>query len=203
VKWGEDLLVLIGDRDKRSYALISDLVTRLGLQAELVRTGQEVLDAAQDREASLVVLSLQLTEPSAFEVCRSLREQHGERLPIVFVADDGCEERDEVAALLLGADDFFTKPLPEDRFLARVRRLLAGAAAQSPRLTLSPREQEVLELLAEGRRPAEIAEDLCITTKTASTHIEHILSKLGAHSQAQAVAFALRDGLTPSSSRRR
>jgi DNA-binding NarL/FixJ family response regulator len=60
---------------------------------------------------------------------------------------------------------------------------------------LTPRELEVLQLLVEGLRPTEISEELCISQKTTSTHLEHILAKLGAHSQAQAVAFAIRDEL--------
>jgi DNA-binding NarL/FixJ family response regulator len=61
---------------------------------------------------------------------------------------------------------------------------------------LTPREREVLALLADGRRVRDIAGDLCISVKTASAHIEHILQKLGVHTQAQAVALALRDGPT-------
>ena len=60
---------------------------------------------------------------------------------------------------------------------------------------LTPREREVLGLLVEGRRPSEIADLLCITRKTASTHIDHIMAKLGAHTQAQAIAFAVRDNI--------
>jgi DNA-binding NarL/FixJ family response regulator len=60
---------------------------------------------------------------------------------------------------------------------------------------LTRREHEVLTLLVDGRRRHEIAHLLCITPKTVSTHIERILGKLGAHSQAQAVAFALRQGV--------
>jgi NADPH-dependent ferric siderophore reductase len=51
----------------------------------------------------------------------------------------------------------------------------------------------VLQLLIDGFRSPEIAESLCITKKTAAPHIEHILAKLGAHTQAQAIAFAIRD----------
>jgi DNA-binding CsgD family transcriptional regulator len=50
----------------------------------------------------------------------------------------------------------------------------------------------VFSLLAEGHRTADIADLLCITRKTAATHIERILAKLGVHTQAQAVAVALR-----------
>ena len=56
------------------------------------------------------------------------------------------------------------------------------------------RELEVLELLTEGLSPAEIAGRLVISAKTVGTHLEHIFSKLGVHSRAEAVAVALGGG---------
>jgi DNA-binding NarL/FixJ family response regulator len=169
-------------------------VGQLGLVAETMDTGLEVLAAASHRTPTLVVLDIELAEPTGYEVCRELREQFGETFPIVFVAGASTQPRDEIAGLLLGADDYFPSPLGADRFLARVRRLVTRAPAPSEISPLTEREHEVLGLLIDGRRPAGIAERLCITRKTVSTHIEHILGKLGAHSQAEAVAIALREG---------
>ena len=61
---------------------------------------------------------------------------------------------------------------------------------------LSPREREMrLSLLADGRTQGQIATELVISPKTVATHIQHILSKLGVHTRAQAVALAFRRGL--------
>ncbi len=60
---------------------------------------------------------------------------------------------------------------------------------------LSPREREILGLLAEGRTQSQIADELVISSKTVATHIQHVLSKLGVHTRAQAVAMAFRKGL--------
>ena len=106
-----------------------------------------------------------------------------------------------MAALLLGADEYLVKPMATDRWTARLHRLLTrtdtpgrlAATQGSSTVRLTNREREVLGLLVAGMRPAEIAVALCVTRKTAASHIEHILAKLGAHTQAQAVAFALRD----------
>jgi len=62
-------------------------------------------------------------------------------------------------------------------------------------VTLSPREREILALLAEGRSQREIAASLVISPKTVATHIQHLLSKLGVHSRAQVVAMAFQLGL--------
>jgi two-component system nitrate/nitrite response regulator NarL len=99
-----------------------------------------------------------------------------------------------VAGLLLGADDYLPKPVRFDHLLARVRRLVARSApvAGPVAARLTPREQEILGLLADGLEQEAIADRLFITPKTVAKHIERILSKLGVHSRAQAVGLALR-----------
>jgi len=75
-------------------------------------------------------------------------------------------------------------------------------AAASSSHTLTPRELEILELLAEGLPQKEIARRLVLSSRTVARHIEHILGKLGVHSRAQAVALAYRHGLLGSPSGR-
>ena len=183
-------MVAVSDPARR--APITSIIRDLGMIARPVSTGTGALAALRREVPAVVVLDQSLDSPSAYEVCRAVRERHGERLPVVFVAAEGSERRDEVAALLLGADDFFAGPLDEELFVVRLRRLLDRAPAEQPRRDLTPREEEVLALLVDGHRTVEIAQELCITRKTTATHIERILAKLGAHSQAQAVAYALR-----------
>ena len=84
--------------------------------------------------------------------------------------------------------------------LARRARFELGAAAapsEIDRLDLTPRELEVLGLLALGRTNRDIAGELFISEKTASVHVSRILSKLGARNRAEAAAIAHRLGLQP------
>ena len=69
------------------------------------------------------------------------------------------------------------------------------ARTERTRSKLSPREREILTLLADGQTQAQIASELYLSPKTVSTHIQHLLSKLGVHSRAQAVAAAFKLGL--------
>jgi DNA-binding NarL/FixJ family response regulator len=186
---------LVADGDGPSREQLRSLLERIGCAVREAPTGEEALRAARAERPSIVVLNVDLPGLSGYEVCRELREEFGETLPIIFISATRILPADEIAGLLVGADDYMIKPISADRFLARVRRNLARAPAPRPETTLTPRENEVLGLLVAGRRVSEIAADLCISAKTASAHIEHILHQLGVHTQAQAVALALRDGL--------
>jgi DNA-binding CsgD family transcriptional regulator len=82
--------------------------------------------------------------------------------------------------------------------LRRLGRTMAPAAAPArarARVTLTPRESEILALVAEGRSNGEIGRQLFITTKTVSVHVSNILGKLGAAGRTEAAAIARRDGL--------
>jgi len=186
---------LIADGDSESRDVLARLLERLGCDVHTVADGDAALTDAHRRPPGIVVLNVRLEGTSGYEVCRELRESFGDGLPIMFVADTRADPDEEVTALLLGADHYACKPIQADPFLARARRLLATAGRRPTETALTPREFEVLELLVRGLLPADIAAALSISAKTTSTHIEHILVKLGAHSQAQAVAFAVRDNL--------
>jgi DNA-binding NarL/FixJ family response regulator len=190
--------VLVADSDSDAREFMSEMIGSLGLASEPAVSGAEALAAIARSTFALILLAVDLADPCCYEVLHRLRERSGpSQAAAVISAQDHPAPRDEVAALLLGADDYFAKPLQHDLFLARVRRLTEGGRrAQHGRLDRPPltnREYEVLAMLVSGLRSAEIAERLCITRKTTATHIERILGKLGAHSQAQAVAFAVRD----------
>lgn len=102
-----------------------------------------------------------------------------------------------MAGLLIGADDYLAMPFDSGELLARARRLLARAPSPVPSIDvpLTGREQQVLQLLADGLSQDEIAKELFISPKTVGTHIQRILAKLGVHSRTEAVALAFRHGL--------
>jgi DNA-binding NarL/FixJ family response regulator len=92
------------------------------------------------------------------------------------------------------------EPFAPEEFVARVRRAVTRAAAfrsinERPTHTLTVREVEVLEGLANGLSQNQIAQQLIISPKTVGTHIQRILSKLDVHSRAEAVAAAYQRGI--------
>ena len=195
--------ILVVDDDADFRGVVRELFRRIGYATVEAANAFEALRAAQRETPSLVLLKVELPQVSGYELCRELREEYGEQLPIIFVSADRVESIDRVAGLLIGADDYVAKPIElEDELLARVRRLLARPSASSGstagdgmRRGLTSREYEVLVLLAEGYTQKGIADELVISPSTVGTHIQRILAKLGVHSRGHAIALAYRVGL--------
>ncbi len=191
-------VVLVVDDDTAFREFICELLASAGYDARPAANGVAALELIDRERPGALVLDVNLPGMSGYEVCRIVKNDLRLDLPVIFVSGDRTESYDRVAGLLIGADDYLPKPFAPDELLARLRGLLRRTAVpQRPDAGLSRRELEVLSLLAEGQRQAEIARLLMISPKTVSTHIERILSKLGAHSRAEAVGLAYRLQLVP------
>jgi DNA-binding NarL/FixJ family response regulator len=189
--------VLIADTNRRARHALANVLGMAGLVVLQADSGEDVLTAARRHSPCLYLLEVPLGRLSGYEVCMELRERLTPDVPVMFVSGVRTEPYDRVAGLLVGADDYVVVPYAADELLARVRRLIARSApAQALAFAgLTPRELEVLQLLAEGYSVAKIAARLVISARTVATHVEHILAKLGVNSRAQAIALAYRDGL--------
>ncbi|MFE0751094.1 response regulator [Gordonia sp. NPDC058843] len=120
-------------------------------------------------------------------------------------------------ALRIGASGFLLKDAPADELVRAVRVVAAGEALLAPSITrrlitevtarrrrpsrdekldtLTPREREVLDLVADGKSNAEIGADLFVTEQTVKTHVSSLLNKLRLRDRAQAVVFAYENGV--------
>jgi DNA-binding NarL/FixJ family response regulator len=196
--------VLVVDDDAHLRALVRSLLQRIGLDVAEAEDGETALRSAARQPPSLVLLDVQLPQVGGYEVCHELRERYGQELPIVFLSGTRVESGDRTAGIMLGADDYMTKPFDPDELLARVRRLLRRQPTALDRRSrrtaldeLTPRELEVLELMAGGLEQGEIARRLVISPRTVGKHIQHILEKFEVRSRAQAVALAHMRGVRP------
>jgi two-component system nitrate/nitrite response regulator NarL len=196
--------ILIVDDDANYRAFVSSILQRVGYQTREASSGEDALNSVRIARPSCVLLDVLLPTVTGYAVCRELRDEYGEALPIIFVTGARTEPGDRVAGILLGADDYVIKPFDPDELLARVRRSIVrsdpvlrdkGDQGRNA-FGLTAREREILMRLADGRRQSAIAAELVISSKTVATHIQRILTKLGVHSRAEAVAVAHREGLT-------
>jgi DNA-binding NarL/FixJ family response regulator len=157
----------------------------------------------------VVTLDVTLPDGDGLRLARELRDRYPD-LGIVLLTSDG---QDDVLfrALETGVSAFVTKSAPASEVLGAIRHaavaatsftakdlalaLARRATASAARLTLSPREGEVLVLLGQGLSVPAIARAMFISQSTAKTYVARLYEKLGASNRAQALMTALRHGL--------
>ena len=196
--------VLIVDDDRAFSSFVRLILEGAGYETLEAATGEDALRIAAKCAPLVVLLDIVLPRLNGYEVCHGLREMLGEAVAVVFVSGARTDPVDISSGLLVGADDYMVKPVDPDEVVARV-----GALSRRVRSTrsdgngsparLTPRETEILSLLADGRSQRDMAQLLSISPKTVGLHIEHILGKLDVHSRAEAVAAAYRRNLLEAS----
>jgi DNA-binding NarL/FixJ family response regulator len=165
-------------------------------------TPDEAVALAEAHAPELVLMDLQFGDrASGTEATRRVRALAAP--PYVLVLTNYDTDGDILGAVEAGASGYLLKDAPPDELLAGVRAAAAGQSAlapaiagrllarlREPRVTLSAREIEVLQLVSRGASNAEVAARLHITDATVKSHLAHVFSKLGVTSRTAAVASA-------------
>ncbi|WP_336922681.1 response regulator transcription factor [Aquipuribacter sp. SD81] len=206
---GATRVVLVDDHDlirqglRRAFERARDFVV-VG-EAASVAEGAAVVNRERP---DVLVTDVKLPDGSGIDLAARVRGVHDEMGIVVLTMYAGDEHL--LGALEAGASAFVNKDAPSDDVVAAARHAVASprsfsaedlAGAMQRRLStpvgpaLSPRETEVLHLLAEGLSAGQIGRRLFISESTTKTHIGKIYDKLGATNRAQAVMKAVRLGL--------
>lgn len=186
-------LVLVAEDDDGLRELVRCALLSAGYRVMETACGPGALAAAREESPDVLVLDVDLGGMSGLEVCYQLRAELELEFRTVFISGTRTQELDRTIGGLLGGDAYLVKPFDPARLVAVVTGLLGRAApAPAEKLpVLTPRETEVLGLVAAGMTRSGIAKKLEISPKTVGSHVERIAMKLGAKTQAQAVAIAL------------
>ena len=198
------------------------LGTLLGLLdgVEVVGTaadGQEAVELARRLDPDVVLMDLRMPRCDGIEATRRLAAARVRARVVVLTtyADDASV----LAALRAGARGYLTKDAGADEIRMALEAVARGEAALDPAVQhhvvaavaggddpaapqepalpdgLTPREAEVLALIARGLTNREIAADLVVSEATVKSHVNHLFAKAGVRDRAQAVAYAFRHGL--------
>jgi DNA-binding NarL/FixJ family response regulator len=164
----------------------------------------------------VILMDLRMPRMDGVEATRRLRER--DPAVKVVVLTTYADDRSVIDALRAGALGYLTKDAGAAEIQQALHRVASGQAALDPVVQrhlveaiaaesplppeplpdgLTPREAEVLTLIASGLSNAEIAEHLVVSEATVKTHVNHLLPKIGARDRAQAVGYAYRHGLAP------
>lgn len=171
-------------------------------------TREEAIELVRRTEPDLTILDLNMKGSSGVEILSTLKEEDpSRRIVILTVSDSG---KDLTACIQAGADGYFLKDMEPEEFLKSVRRTLEGqtvvdasmlafltttlrakmSSSEESRPTLTGREAEVLDLIAQGCTNKVIARKLDITEGTVKGHVKHLLKKLGCRSRVEAAVWA-------------
>jgi DNA-binding NarL/FixJ family response regulator len=167
-------------------------------------TGREAIERFVELSPDVSLVDLRLPDMSGFDVIRAIRGKSPNARIIVLSSHEG--DVDIQRALEAGAQGYVAKGIVRDELLDIIRGVHAGKrrlpAAVAQKLAehiadeaISPRELEVLSLMAAGKRNKEIAGDLSIAEDTVKMHVRNILSKLQVSDRTEAVTVALRRGI--------
>ena len=202
-------LLVVDDHEVVRQGLVALLDRRPGFQV-VAQAGsvQEATAQARLHRPDIVVMDVRLPYGSGVEACREIRAELPDTRVIMLTSfpDDEAvlsaivagasgyllkqiRARDLVAALeAVGRGESLLDPAVTERVLERVRRIAKGESNDELSV-LTPQEQKILMLVAEGKTNKEIATDVFLSDKTVKNYVSSILSKLNLERRAQAAAF--------------
>jgi len=206
-------VLVVDDHPMWREAVERDL-TEAGFEVVAVAgSGEEALRRAPAARPQVAVVDLQLPGISGVEVTAELiRADPTSR---VLVLSASGEREDVLAAVKAGATGYLVKSASREELIAAVRSVAAGDAVFTPGLAglvlgefrrlhegpdgdapeLTPREIEVLRLVAKCRSYKQIAEELVISHRTVQNHVQNTLRKLQLHNRVELVRYAIDQGL--------
>ncbi|BCM88528.1 response regulator protein VraR [Abditibacteriota bacterium] len=169
-----------------------------------VGNGHDAIACWDELHPDVTLMDLQMPEMDGIRAIGAIRAKYPDARIIVLTTFDGDE--DIARALDAGACGYLLKDAPREQLLNAVRAVHTGYRFVPPEVAsrlaardifeaLSPRETELLQLIAQGKTNRDIARESFITEGTVKFHISRILTKMGANSRGQAIAIALRRGL--------
>jgi DNA-binding NarL/FixJ family response regulator len=179
-------------------SLLRELLEDAGFQVEPAASYGQGLIALRDHTFALAVLDISLASSLSprhnEDGLRLLRHTQRARIPVVLVSGMATPERLDAILTEHAPAAFFEKQAFDRHSFQRTAAEIARTAGQSsPLEALSPREREVLTLLAQGMSNKAIAQALVISPNTVKRHVQAIFDKLGVNSRAAAVAIALQE----------
>jgi two-component system response regulator NreC len=173
--------------------------------------GNAAIERAAELKPDVVLMDIGMPGPSSFETARQIRRNRPEtRVLFLTMYDD---EDYLVESMEVGASGYVLKDSPAPQLVSAVRDVYRGGSYLSPRMlsqlvddfrtrvrstdrmprfaTLTPREKEVLKMLAEGSSVKEVACQLNLSVKTVEAHKFNLMRKLDIHNKAQLVQYAI------------
>src|ERR1700737_4871632 len=193
-------IVFVVDDDEAVRNSLRLLLKSVGLAAAALPTAQEFLSTYRPDQPGCLVLDVRMPGMSGIELQQQLNLR-GAVIPVIFISGHGDIPM-AVEAMQQGAFDFLQKPFRDQDLIDRIQRALVKdqtnraelkerARIQERLTSLTPREREVLTLVASGKPNKVMAGDLGVSQRTVEIHRARVMEKMGASSLAQLVRMVM------------
>jgi FixJ family two-component response regulator len=192
-------LVCVVDDDDAMRDSLRWLLESAGFRTAMYPSAERFLGCQRGTAAACLVLDVRMRGMSGIELQQELNRL-GRPLPIIFITGHGDVPM-AVNALKSGAFHFLEKPFDDAQLLQLIEQASSGARSDDKAVrcraaarlsTLTQREREVLDLVVNGRKNKQIAEELGISVKTVEAHRAHAMEKMGVGSVAELVHASLK-----------
>jgi FixJ family two-component response regulator len=193
--------VFVVDDDPAVRDSLALLLRSVGLNGEAFASAQDFLEAHDAERPGCLVLDVRMPGMSGLELQQQLEALHS-TLPIIFITAHGDVPM-AVAAVKAGAVDFIQKPFRDQDLLDKIQHAIAADVRIREKLadrrdildrieSLTPREQEVMEMVVDGKANKVIAIDLGLSQRTVEIHRARVMQKMAAESVSQLVQMVMR-----------
>ncbi len=195
-------ILVVDDNPK----FLKDALPMYGYDVTTAEDGIQALKILSDEKNNfdLVLLDVMMPNMDGWDTLKAIRKnQKTQYIPVIMITAVS-EDQKVVSGLKIGADDYIVKPFILPNLLARIEAVLRRSKWQADTVksekkinkdvnidALTPKEKEVLSLVAKGASNQEIADKLCVQDVTVKTHLNSIFKKLKVSNRTQAVLLAL------------
>lgn len=199
--------------------ILKNLIKLLGGFSEIdivgkALSGEEALEGIAEKQPEVVLLDLGLPQMSGIDVTREVKKKHPKIEVLIFTVFD--EEEKVMEAIQAGASGYLLKGMEASKIVEAIGEVKDGGSVIQPSLArsllrqfqvqaqpgkeedlprLTPREVEILQIIAKGLSNAEAAKVLKISRATIRTHLEHIYAKMAVSNRVEAITEGIRQGL--------
>jgi len=196
-------ILVVDDNPK----FLKDALPMYGYDVTIAEDGIEALKILSDENKNydLILLDVMMPNMDGWDTLKAIRKnKNTEYIPVIMITAVS-EDQKMVSGLKIGADDYIVKPFILPNLLARIEAVLRRSKWQEESASkkekkinkdvnidaLTPKEKEVLSLVAKGASNQEIADKLCVQDVTVKTHLNSIFKKLKVSNRTQAVLLAM------------
>ena len=198
-------ILVVDDNPK----FLADALPMYGFDVTVANDGLEALKILMNKTFDLILLDVMMPNMDGWDTLKAIRNNKKTQYIPVIMITAVSEDQKVVSGLKIGADDYIVKPFILPNLLARVEAVLRRSKWQQeaqPKVektlnkdvnidALTPKEKEVLALVAKGASNQEIADKLFVRDVTVKTHLNSIFKKLKVTNRTQAVLLAMQMNL--------